>query len=98
MEKKIVVCIGTDRAGDVRVRLSLLLMVSGRVVSEKFHSAMITSKDSLDDVRARIEAHLAMPEEASGIEFAPWPTIPEAEWAKVQVVCDVFHPGRGIKS
>jgi hypothetical protein len=92
MEQKVVACIGTDRSGGVRVRLSLMLMLGERVVSEKFHSVMVSAEDSLDEKRALVESHLAMPESASGIAFGPWPAIPDAEWNKVQRVCDVFHP------
>jgi hypothetical protein len=36
-----------------------------------------------------------MPESASpASQFAPWPAIPDAEWEKVQRVCEVFHPAR----
>jgi hypothetical protein len=35
--------------------------------------------------------HLAMPFERSGIPDAPWPAIPDEEWAKVTTVLAVFH-------
>ena len=98
MEKKIVVCIGTDRASNVRARLSLMLMSGDRVLVEHLHSVNIEDGDPLDEVRKRVEAHLAMEEKDSSIPLAPWPPIPDAEWAKVVRVCEVIQPGRSASA
>jgi hypothetical protein len=95
MEKKIIVCIGTDRASNVRARLSLLVVEKGeQVIAEHFHSVNIADGDPLDAVRASVEAHLAMDESSCGIPLAPWPAIPDEEWRKVEQVCAVMQPSR----
>jgi hypothetical protein len=94
MQKKIVVCIGTDRGGNVRARFSLLLMDGDDVMNEHYHSMSIAATDDLAAARRAVESHLAMPKEKSGIPLAPWPAIPDAEWDKVVRVCEVFHPAR----
>lgn len=94
INKAIVICIGTDRANTVRARLSLMLMNGEDVAFEYYHSVSITPACDLDEVRARVEKHLALDQKANAVPFAPWPAIPEAEWEKVRRVCDVFHPAR----
>jgi hypothetical protein len=89
IEKKIEVCIGTDRQGGVRARLSLLLVDGGQVIHEHFHSVTLMPGDDCAVIRANVEAHIAAPN--GGVPGAPWPAIPDAEWAKVEAVIPVFH-------
>lgn len=91
IEKKIVVCIGTDRANNVRARLSLLLMDGDSQISEQYHSVTLAPGDDLSATRTAVETHLAMASADSGIPGGPWPAIPDAEWAKVVAVCAAFH-------
>jgi hypothetical protein len=94
MEKRIVVCIGTDRSGGVRARLSLMLMDGKDVVHEHFHSVSLLPGDDIEGTRRAIEQHLAQPKVVSGIPSAPWPRIPDVEWAKVEAVCAIFHTSK----
>lgn len=97
MEKKIVVCIGTDRAGNVRARLSLMLVDDeGRAQFEHYHSVSLAPGDDLAETRAAVETHLADSDsQRSGIPFAPWPAIPDAEWAKVEGMCQLLDAPPG---
>jgi hypothetical protein len=93
MQKKIVVCFGTDRSPNVRIRLSLIVLdADGNEASEKYHSFNVSPVHDPEEVRADIETHLAMPSANNGIAFAPWPPIPNEEWAKVLDVLDVWQP------
>lgn len=88
--KKIEICIGTDRAKNVRARLSLLVVDdSGAVLVENYHSVALMPGDDLEQVRAAVEAHLADPQ--GGIPGAPWPAIPDEEWADVQAHCAIVQ-------
>lgn len=95
MEKKIVVCIGTDRDRNVRARLSLLLMDGAQEIHEHYHSVNISPTDDLAQIRAVTEKHLSLPKSASSIPFAPWPAIPDEEWSKVERVCKLLQSERG---
>lgn len=95
IEKKVEVCIGTDRAGSVRVRLSLLLMDGDSVMSEKYHSMSLAPGDDPAAARAMVEAHITRKD--GGVPGAPWPPIPDAEWAKVMTVIQVFHTEAAIE-
>lgn len=97
MEQKIELCIGTDREGSIRIRLSLLLMNGEAVVAEKFHSASLMPGDDPALLRTILNEHLAMPQSASGIPGAPWPSIPDAEWKKVSSVIPIFHTEALVK-
>ncbi len=88
-EKKIEICLGTDRSRVVRVRLSLLIVEGEGVLSEAYHTISIPPDAALTGLRAANEAHLAAPN--GGIPGAPWPPIPDAEWAKVEGVIDILH-------
>lgn len=88
-EKRIEVCIGTDRNGGIRIRLSLLLLDGRDVLKEHFHSGMFMPGDDPVALRASWDAHLSQSD--SGIPGAPWPAIPDAEWAKVLGVQPIFH-------
>lgn len=81
MEKKIEICFGTARNFGMRARLSLMIVDGGVVMSEHFHSVAVLHSDDLDDLRGVLESHLGNP--AGGIPGAPWPAIPDTEWAKV---------------
>ena len=91
IEKKIEVCNGTDRAKFLRARLSLLVIDGATVLSEQYHSINIEPGENLSDVRARVEAHLAQPEAVSAIPGAPWPKIPDSEWADVEAHVAIVH-------
>jgi len=97
MEKQIVICIGTDRQGGVRARLSLLTMDGEDVIHEHFHSINLTPGDDPARARKEIEDHLAMPKQQSDIPGAPWGPIPDDEWAKVIGVLPFFHTEAAIK-
>lgn len=89
MEKKIIVCIGTDSQDGLRARLSLLIVDGGAVLSERYHSVAIAPGDDIQRIRSHVEAHLA--DANGGIPGAPWPAIPDAEWAKVAGCVGVLH-------
>lgn len=93
VQQQIVICIGTDRSNGVRARLSLLIVNAdtGSILSEHYHSMMLMPGDDPAAARAAITAHLAMPEAQSGIPGAPWPAIPDVEWAKVTAVCSAIQ-------
>jgi hypothetical protein len=89
IEKKIAVCIGTDRTKHFIVRLSLMIVDNGTVLSESFHRIHINPGDDLSLIRARNESHLANPD--GGIPGAPWPQIPDSEWAEVEQLVGIVH-------
>lgn len=89
IEKKIEICVGSDRAKCLRARLSLLIVENGRVLSEQYHSINIEPGADLAAIRAANEAHLANPD--GGIPGAPWPAIPESEWADVERHIAIIH-------
>jgi len=89
IEKRIEICIGTDRSKHVRARLSLLLVDDGNVIHEHYHSISIEPGADLAALRAGNEAHIAKP--GGGVPGAPWPPIPDDEWAKVEKCCTVVH-------
>jgi hypothetical protein len=96
MAQKIEICIGTDRDGGVRVRLSLLMLDDQQLISEHYHSMMLMPGDDAAEARRMLEQHLAMSKAASGIPGAPWPRIPDEEWAKVLAVLPVFHTAAAV--
>ena len=89
--KKIDICVGTDRNRNIRVRLSLLFIddASGAVMSEHYHSGTLLPGDNPQALRDAWDAHLANPE--GGIPGAPWPKIPDAEWAEVEQIVSILH-------
>ncbi len=89
IKKKIEICLGTDRSQVVRVRLSLLIIEDESVLSEAYHTISIPPGANPTSLRAANEAHLAAP--SGGIPGAPWPPIPDSEWAKVEGVLDILH-------
>ncbi len=89
LEKKIEICIGTDRNRGVRVRLSLLLVLDGTIISEHYHSITILPGQDLIQIRNRLDSHLQTQD--SGIPAGPWPPIPDKEWHKVEEVIKVIH-------
>lgn len=92
MEKKIVICIGTDEQKNVRARLSLLAIENGKVISRHYHSIGIEPGADLAALRADNEADITSP--SSSVPMAPWPTIPDDEWASVEKFCSILHtPG-----
>lgn len=89
IEKKIAVCIGTDRLKFLRVRLSLLLVdEDGRVVNEHFHSVALAPGADLEAVRGAIETDL---QTSRSIPAAPWPRIPDDEWRDVVAHVAIIH-------
>ena len=89
IEKKVVICIGTDEAKHVRARLSLLLIDGNEVISRQYHSISIEPGANLAAIRAGNEAHIAKPN--GGVPGAPWPAIPDNEWEKVEKCCTAVH-------
>ena len=89
IEKKVLVCLGTDEAKHVRARLSLLLIDGDEIINRQYHSISIEPGADLVALRAGNEAHLAKP--GGGVPGAPWPAIPDAEWEKVEKCCTVVH-------
>jgi len=93
IEKKIIVCTGTDRDKNLRVRLSLLLVEDGVIISEQYHSVAVGPGDDLVGIREALEAHIGSP--SGGVPGAPWPKVPEEEWAEVEAHGGiVFTPER----
>lgn len=80
IEKKVEICIGTDRAKCVRVRLSLILLEGGVELDHFFHSMTIEPGADLELARNALEEHIATPK--GGVPGAPWPAIPDAEWER----------------
>ena len=91
IQKAIEVCIGTDRAGWIRVRLSLMIVEEQTILAEYFHSAMIMPGQDAAAIRFDLESHLALPNVTNGVPGAPWPVIPDKEWAKVTGCVTVLH-------
>lgn len=89
IEKKILVCVGTDQNKFLRVRLSLLVIEDGRVISEKYHSINIEPGADLAFLRSENEKALENP--SSGIPGAPWPKIPDAAWGEVEQHIAIVH-------
>lgn len=89
IEKKIEICIGTDRAKNLRVRLSLLVVDGDATLSEHFHSVAIEPGADLAAIRAGVEAHITTPN--GGVPGAPWPKIPDSEWADVEAHVGIAH-------
>lgn len=89
--KTIDVCIGTDRARNVRVRLSLLVVndVSGTVEAEHYHSVSLAPDDDVTATMMLIEQHLANPN--GGIPGAPWPGIPPEVIAEITAYIGIAH-------
>ena len=90
MQKKIEVCIGTDRAGFVRARLSLILLdENGVELLERYHSVNVEPGANLAAIRTAVETHLANPD--GGIPGAPWPAIPDDVWSTVEKTCALIQ-------
>ena len=89
IEKKIEICIGSDRTKILRVRLSLLIVEDGRVLSEQYHSIQIHPGADLAYIRTANEVHLADPNGA--IPGAPWPKIPDKDWDDIKAHCNIIH-------
>lgn len=89
--KKIDICVGTDRSRNIRVRLSLLFIDddSGAVMAESYHSGSLRPGDNPQTLRDAWDAHLSNPD--GGIPGAPWPKIPDAEWAEVEAIVKTMH-------
>lgn len=89
--KKIDVCVGTDRARNIRVRLSLMVVDddTGDVLSEQYHSGELHPGDDPAALRASWDNHLS--QRGGGIPGAPWPAIPDAEWNEVLAIVRVLH-------
>jgi len=89
IEKKIEICIGTDRAKFFAVRLSLMVVEDGKVLSEQYHRINVAPGDDLVAIRAANEANIANPN--GGVPGAPWPRIPDEEWAEVEACIGIVH-------
>jgi hypothetical protein len=89
IEKKITICVGTDRSKHFAVRLSLMLVDDGRILSEQYHRINIAPGADLAIIRALNEAHLADPK--GSVPGSPWPSIPDDEWAEVEAMIGIVH-------
>lgn len=89
MEKKIEVCIGTDRHNCIQVRLSLMIVDGETVLSEHYHRVNIEPGQDVEEQRKRVEEHIAAP--TGGVPGAPWPPIPDEEWQKVTGTITAIH-------
>ena len=92
IEKRIELCIGTDRQKFVRARLSLLVIDTDNPdvpMAEHYHSINVAPGDDLARIRAANEAHLADPK--GGIPGAPWPKIPDDAWADFESHLAIVH-------
>jgi hypothetical protein len=89
IEKRIEVCIGTDRTKHMRARLSLLLVDGDQVINEHYHSIAIEPGADLAALRAANEAHIGNP--TGGVPGAPWPKIPDTEWQEVEQCVGVIQ-------
>lgn len=95
MEKKIIICVGTDINKSIRIRLSLMIVDQESVLSEQYHSVSIFPGADLLQIRTAIEAHLSTPN--GGIPGAPWPKIPDEEWAEVEQIASILHTPERIQ-
>lgn len=93
MQKKIELKTEILRDKSIRVRLSLIRFDEENPSDEleHFHSITLHPGASLDNFRASNEAHLAMPFSQSSIPGAPWPAIPDSEWAEVEAIAALIH-------
>ena len=91
--KKIELKIEVNRDKSVSIRLSLLRIDEENPDDEieTFHRIMLVPGSDIVAVRAANEAHLSMPYIKSGIKGAPWPKIPDEEWAEVEAVASLIH-------
>lgn len=96
IEKQLKICIGTDRVGFLRARLSLMLVDtdSGTVLTEHFHSVNIAPGDDLSVVRALVERDLA----AGWIKKQVWPAITDLQWADVEAHAAIVHKPEVIEA
>jgi hypothetical protein len=86
----IVICIGTDRHNGVRARLSLIHYDDdGEELSEQYHSVALMPGDDTNQARKAVEDHIGT--KRGGVAGAPWPTIPDKEWSKVELMCKLLH-------
>lgn len=88
MEKKILVCIGTDEEKVMWARLSLLVVDGDEVITRQYHKIIIEPGADLASLRQANELHISRP---GSIPGAPWPAIPDSEWADVEAYCALYH-------
>jgi hypothetical protein len=89
VEKRVEICVGTDRSKAFIARLSLLLIIDGQIANEYYHRIPIQPGDDLSVIRAANENNLLDPN--SGIPFGPWPKIPDEEWQEVEQLVGIVH-------
>ncbi len=79
---------------NIGVRLSLQILDGDKVGFQHYHCfPPMPPGENLDAWRAAIEANIG--DVNSGIPFAPWPAIPDAEWNEVKAVAAmVWTPER----
>lgn len=72
----------------IGVRLSLQIVNGEKVDFQHYHRFPILPPGSdLANWRAAVETHIANAD--GGIPFAPWPAIPDSEWAEVEAVASL---------
>lgn len=75
----------------MQIRLSLCITSdAGNVEFTHYHRfPPMPPGTNLDEWRLAIENNIASPN--SGIPFAPWPAIPDAEWNEVKSIQNIVH-------
>jgi hypothetical protein len=91
--KKMELRIEVNRDKAIGIQLSLLRIddENPNDLIETYHRMTLRPGDNIAAIRAANEAHLAMPYAQSGIQGAPWPKIPDAEWAEVEAIVALMH-------
>ena len=79
---------------DIRARLSLQILDGDKMGFQHYHCfPPMPPGENLDSWRTAIEENIG--DVNSGIPFAPWPAIPDAEWNEVKAVAAmVWTPDR----
>lgn len=90
--KKITISVGSDESRNIRIRITL-----SSDGFKHFHTTTCRPGDDLSQVRAALEAHIAMPYEQNSIPGSPWPKIPDEEWAEVEQIASILHTPERIQ-
>lgn len=84
--KEITICVGIDEGRNIRIRLTL-----SSDGFKHFHATVCRPGDDLGKVRAALESHISNAYEQNSIPGAPWPKIPDSEWAEVAQIAAILH-------
>lgn len=91
MEKKIIMKIEILPDKIIQGVLILLLVNGSNIISQHLHRILLVPGGDADAIRTQNEMHLGMPQEESGIPGAPWPKIPDSEWAELMKYVAIAH-------